>query len=329
MRMVIGGCCQGKLELVLRQTGYRMPAVCDGATCPLEVPQQPVLNHLQLLLRRLLKNGQDPVAFAQALAAQNPEIILITDEIGGGIVPIDRFEREWREAVGRACCLLAERSGRVDRVFAGLPCVIKRAANLEILMIRHAKTAGNLEGRYIGQTDEPLAVPEDVKAGMFPVADRIYTSPLMRCRQTAALLYPDQEAVVVETLKECYFGNFEGKSYQELKDLPEYQAWIAAAGKQAPPNGERQQLFKARCCYGFAKAVQDCLTDGIQRAAFVLHGGSMMAVLEHFAASETPRSFYQWQADNLCGWAAQTSLHGWVERRTLWDLHRIGGEADT
>ena len=82
MRMVIGGCCQGKLELVLRQTGYRMPAVCDGATCPLEVPQQPVLNHLHLLLRRLLKNGQDPVAFAQALAAQNPEIILITDEIG-------------------------------------------------------------------------------------------------------------------------------------------------------------------------------------------------------------------------------------------------------
>lgn len=61
----------------------------------------------------------------------------------------------------------------------------------EIILVRHGKTAGNLEGRYIGsRTDEPLceegihALEEKVREGTYPPVDLVYASPMIRCRQT-------------------------------------------------------------------------------------------------------------------------------------------------
>lgn len=51
--------------------------------------------------------------------------IVIATELGGGLVPIDRFEREKREAAGRLACLLAERADTVVRVCCGLPQLLK------------------------------------------------------------------------------------------------------------------------------------------------------------------------------------------------------------
>ena len=65
----------------------------------------------------------------------------------------------------------------------------------EIILVRHGKTAGNLEGRYIGsRTDEPLceegihALEEKVREGTYPPVDLVYASPMIRCRQTAKIL---------------------------------------------------------------------------------------------------------------------------------------------
>jgi adenosyl cobinamide kinase/adenosyl cobinamide phosphate guanylyltransferase len=55
--------------------------------------------------------------------AQND--IVIATELGGGLVPIDRTEREKREAAGRLACLLAERADTVVRVCCGLGQVLK------------------------------------------------------------------------------------------------------------------------------------------------------------------------------------------------------------
>lgn len=67
----------------------------------------------------------------------------------------------------------------------------------EIILVRHGKTAGNLEGRYIGsRTDEPLceegihALEEKVREGTYPPVDLVYASPMIRCRQTAKILWP-------------------------------------------------------------------------------------------------------------------------------------------
>jgi len=58
-------------------------------------------------------------------AADLPCEIIICDELGCGVVPLDRADREWRERTGRLCCELAAKADRVDRVFCGLVMQIK------------------------------------------------------------------------------------------------------------------------------------------------------------------------------------------------------------
>ena len=81
------------------------------------------------------------------------------------------------------------------------------------ILIRHGKTKGNLEGRYIGcRSDEPLC-PEgraDLKQRVYPAVSRVYASPMRRCLETAGLLYPDAPVEIVPDLRECDFGTFEG-----------------------------------------------------------------------------------------------------------------------
>ena len=81
-------------------------------------------------------------------------------------------------------------------------------------MFRHFATAGNLEKRYIGTTDEPI-LPVSSVSGV-PEVEIVLASPLLRCRETAGLLYPRLDPVLIEGFRECDFGAFEGKNYREL-----------------------------------------------------------------------------------------------------------------
>lgn len=126
MKLILGGRQQGKLELAKMQYALKPHEICDGANCPIDrIPQSRAVNHLHLLIRRLMEAGKDPAEWVEQACLQNPEMIWITDEIGCGIVPADRFEREWRETTGRICCKLAQCSDRVERVFCGIPTVLK------------------------------------------------------------------------------------------------------------------------------------------------------------------------------------------------------------
>lgn len=69
-----------------------------------------------------LAAGADLPALADSLAEHE---IVIATELGGGLIPIDKAEREKREAAGRLACLLAERAETVIRVCCGLPQVLK------------------------------------------------------------------------------------------------------------------------------------------------------------------------------------------------------------
>lgn len=126
MELIVGGKGQGKLGLVLSRTGIPQEQVCDGLDCPLDqVPDQPVMNRLHLLVRRLLESRQDPLLYIRRLIEERPDLIVISDEVGCGVVPVGGFEREWREAAGRVCCLIAQHACRVERVIAGIPITIK------------------------------------------------------------------------------------------------------------------------------------------------------------------------------------------------------------
>ena len=52
----------------------------------------------------------------EELLQKNPDLILVTNELGYGVVPVDRFDREYREKPGRVCCAIAKQATEVHRV---------------------------------------------------------------------------------------------------------------------------------------------------------------------------------------------------------------------
>ncbi len=156
---------------------------------------------------------------------------------------------------------------------------------MKIYLIRHSMTEGNLRKRYVGTTDEELCREgvELLKDRTYPRVQRIYASPLRRCLQTARLIYPGQEVIPVAELAECDFGQFENKNYQELLSVPEYQRWIDSGGTLPFPGGESREEFVRRSLCGFRRSVMACRESGIRTAAFVVHGGTIMSIMERYA----------------------------------------------
>ena len=172
-----------------------------------------------------------------------------------------------------------------------------------LIFIRHGKTSGNLRGAYIGRTDEPLCDEgiKELEKKDFPPADIVVSSPMRRCIQTADIIYPYVPIKIYNDLRECDFGDFENKSYAELNGDPYYQAWIDSGGKIPFPNGEGHMDFTDRCCNAFLQAVSE--NEG-KAIAFVVHGGTVMSVLERFA--EPKKGYYDYMIKNGCGY--QTEL---------------------
>ena len=80
---------------------------------------------LHMLVRRLMREGTDPSQFVRQGLRGNKVRIVVCDEIGCGVIPIDRFERDWREQVGRILCEIAKETPSVERLFCGVPTEIK------------------------------------------------------------------------------------------------------------------------------------------------------------------------------------------------------------
>ena len=174
---------------------------------------------------------------------------------------------------------------------------------MRIDFIRHGKTAGNTELRYIGRTDEPLAfsgIAELMKIN-YPQCGKLFCSPMKRCIQTAELIFPSAEINVCDELKECDFGDFEGKNYIELSMDSRYQRWIDSGGEAAFPNGEAPAEFKKRCIEGFMKCLENADKD--DNITFVIHGGTIMAILEQFAVPH--KSYYDWHIGNGHGYITE------------------------
>lgn len=168
----------------------------------------------------------------------------------------------------------------------------------KLIFIRHGATAGNLEKRYIGRTDEPLcdlgiSQIQKLKELDFQI-DQLYVSPMLRTKQTAEILFPQIPQIEVPDFRETDFGIFEGKTYAELSDCPEYQAWLDSNCLGPIPGGESVSDFKNRCCEAF-REVMAAIPENTT-TAFVVHGGTIMAILEAYAHPK--RDFYQYSLKN-------------------------------
>ena len=189
---------------------------------------------------------------------------------------------------------------------------------IKIWLIRHGKTEGNKYGRYIGVTDEPLCPDgqEFLSKLYYPEPDRVYISPMKRCIQTAQILFPQKSLQIIEELAECDFGEFENKNYKELDGNANYQAWIDSNGILAFPGGESKDECATRNLEGFQRAVSACIREEITEAALVVHGGTIMNIMEQYALPK--KEFYEWHVGNGCGYLVELDPVFWKkDRRNL------------
>ena len=169
----------------------------------------------------------------------------------------------------------------------------------EIFFVRHAATA--MAGRFCGHSD-----PDLNPLGQAQLADlivrlsgrqleRVYSSNLKRALSTAQAI-ADSHGVAVETrpgLREIYFGEWEGLSWEEIESRdPQYsEAWTAAFPHLPAPSGETYAAFEARVL-GEVNSFLDSVTAPL---AVVTHGGVLRVVLQHFCGRSASEAWQETQ----------------------------------
>ncbi|MCD8354883.1 MAG: bifunctional adenosylcobinamide kinase/adenosylcobinamide-phosphate guanylyltransferase [Clostridiales bacterium] len=122
MRLIIGGAGQGKLSYALRTYKLTPTDVAENFSA---AHTGRIFDRFHAAVRAALDAGENPQQLTEELLEANPDIIILCDEVGCGVIPVQPEERAWREAVGRLCCDLAEQAKTVERVFCGLPMRLK------------------------------------------------------------------------------------------------------------------------------------------------------------------------------------------------------------
>lgn len=133
MIFIIGGRNQGKLDYVMSLKQFTDKDIADCHNCSEDdVVRKCVIYNFDLLIKRLLKKYDNPDVVKETVREiidSNPEAIIISNEIGYGVVPTDSFDRTYRELTGRISCDIAKRAVQVHRVICGIGTIIKGDKN--------------------------------------------------------------------------------------------------------------------------------------------------------------------------------------------------------
>ncbi len=191
----------------------------------------------------------------------------------------------------------------------------------KIHLIRHGKTPKSERGVYLGRTDPPLSregkeqLIKRAEQACYPPAQLVYTSPLLRCIQTAELLYPDRMILQSEDFIECDFGEFTGKNISQLKALPAYQKWIEGGFEAVPPSGESGRALLGRVLNGLQAVFSRMMVERLTDTAVVTHGGVIMSLLA--ACGFPKRRMNQWATDFGCGFTILFTPQMWMRDRAF------------
>lgn len=154
----------------------------------------------------------------------------------------------------------------------------------QLILIRHGKTG--YSGRYIGSSDVPLSADgcrqiSELKTKMpDTAASAVIASPMLRCRQSCALLFPGHPVVYEDDLKEIDFGRWEGLSFPEIAAMdPEYvDLWAGGSVSFRFPEGEGLGHFISRV----QEAGNRIASFSEDTVVVVAHGGVIRLLLCYF-----------------------------------------------
>lgn len=191
---------------------------------------------------------------------------------------------------------------------------------MEVILIRHAQTAGNLARCYVGRTDEPLCPTGRAAAAASGIdygVEIVYVSPLRRAAETAAIKFPNARQLVLPDLREMDFGAFEYRTADEMAEDEAYMSWVNGGCTSPCPGGEGLEDFQVRSCRGFALAVEDAMAQGRSQLVVVAHGGTVMAVMGRYARPGRP--YFDWAVGNCGGYLAGLDAARWPMEPRLTD----------
>lgn len=165
---------------------------------------------------------------------------------------------------------------------------------MKLTLIRHGMTEGNRRSLYYGRTELPL-LPEGIaeleaqrEQGGYPQAKRYYTSGMLRTEQTFQILYGTLPHEALYGLREIDFGDFEMKTYEELKDDPQFQQWLHGDMEvNVCPNGESSAQVTVRA----KQALAAVLAAG-EDTVCVVHGGVIANLMNDWFPKKKHR--YAW-----------------------------------
>lgn len=146
----------------------------------------------------------------------------------------------------------------------------------KLLMLRHGTTEANERRVFTGATDLPLSengVKDlQVRKDSYPPAARFFTSGMRRTIQTLQILYGDVEHTDIANLAEYRFGDFEGRSHDDMyENEPIYRQWLDRHNTElACPGGETRGEFDRRVEKGWKELLAH---DWTGLAVLVAHGG--------------------------------------------------------
>ena len=186
----------------------------------------------------------------------------------------------------------------------------------QIHLLRHGITDGNLKGQYIGSTDLPLCdegieqLKKLDKQYVYPGAAAYIVSPMKRCLQTLEIIYPQAKGLVIEGLRECDFGAFEGQTAQELQESKVFADWISGGAEAAPPNGESGDHFSERVFSTFEQIVSGLLKTGTTSSVIVTHGGVISMLLSRYGLPQAAPT--DWPVEPGCGYSIRIHPQLWM-----------------
>ena len=169
---------------------------------------------------------------------------------------------------------------------------------MKLILMRHGKTEANEKRLYCGKTDISLSdkgkneLLQKKSEVQFPDISgmSVITSGMKRCEETLYVIYGIVPHSVDASFCEMDFGKFEMRSYDEMKNDPEYIAWISGDNEaNVAPGGESGNMMKKRVLEGLQRILSS------QSDTFlVTHGGVIADIMEYLFSSEN-KNRYEWQ----------------------------------
>lgn len=125
MILITGGAYEGKTEYAVKRFGFSDADTADGKTASAdEILKAACITDYHEFVRRISAE-QNPEEFTERLVRENPSTVVIMNETGCGIIPLEKSERIWREQTGRCGCIIAATASEVIRLCCGIPAVLK------------------------------------------------------------------------------------------------------------------------------------------------------------------------------------------------------------